>query len=143
MEFVDYNGNNVSDILNHYTIGSIFITTTNINPGTFIGGTWEAFGTGRTLVGVDTSQTEFNTVLKTGGEKTHKLTLDEMPSHTHRADRKYMAQVDISFGYGLNTGNYYIANMEVDDTLGKAAGGNKTHNNLQPFITVYFWKRTK
>ena len=69
MEFVDYNGNNVSDILNHYTIGSIFITTTNTNPGTFIGGTWEAFGTGKTLVGVDTSQTEFNTALKTGGER--------------------------------------------------------------------------
>lgn len=73
--FVDYNGKDVSDILNHYPVGSIFITTTNTNPGTFIGGTWESYGTGRTLVGVDTNDNDFNAANKMGGEKNQLMVM--------------------------------------------------------------------
>ena len=67
-----------------YPIGSIYIATSSTNPGTLFGhGTWAAFGTGRTLVGVDTAQTEFSTIEKTGGTKTHTLTTSQMPAHTH------------------------------------------------------------
>jgi len=67
-----------------YPIGSIYITVTNINPNTTFGvGTWQAFGTGRTLVGIDTNQGDFDTVGKTGGVKEHVLTAAEMPKHTH------------------------------------------------------------
>src|SRR5690606_38823591 len=73
---------NLIDVV--YPVGSIYISTVDTNPGTVFGvGTWVAFGTGRTIVGVDTDQTEFDTVEKTGGAKTHTLTTAEMPSHTH------------------------------------------------------------
>lgn len=63
------------DLYNVWPVGSIYISVNNTNPSTYFGGTWEAFGTGRCLVGVDTSQSEFNTVMKTGGEKNIPLLL--------------------------------------------------------------------
>ena len=76
-------------IFNHiYRIGYIIETTENENPGTIYGGTWEAYGQGRVLVGAGTG-TDANGNQKTfeagdvGGEYTHVLTSDEMPSHTH------------------------------------------------------------
>lgn len=139
----------------YYPVGSVFITVENTNPSKWFGGTWVSFGSGRTLVGVDISQTEFSTVQKTGGEKTHKLTVDESPSHTHA----YL----VSYVYTGNKG-YYEAN-ELTNPLPndgkitaapanawnnapnkysaiKETGGGKAHNNLQPYITVYFWRKT-
>lgn len=67
-----------------YPVGSVFMSTIATNPAVQLGvGTWAAWGTGRVPVGVDTSQTEFDTVGKTGGEKTHLLSENEMPRHTH------------------------------------------------------------
>lgn len=76
---------NVSDTILDlvYPVGSIYISTANVNPSTFIGGSWEAFGTGRTLVGVDPDDDSFSTSELTGGEKYHTLTLSEIPSHSH------------------------------------------------------------
>lgn len=59
-----------------YPVGSIYISVNNVNPSGFFGGSWTAFATGKTLVGVDTSQGEFNVVEKPGGHK-------ELQSHTH------------------------------------------------------------
>ena len=68
-----------------YYVGKLIFDTKNVNPATYLGfGTWQLWGSGRVPVGVDTSQTEFNTVEKTGGEKTHKLTVAELASHTHK-----------------------------------------------------------
>lgn len=53
-----------------YPVGSIYMSVNNTNPSTFIGGTWVAWGSGKVPVGVDTGQTEFNSVEKTGGAKT-------------------------------------------------------------------------
>ena len=66
-----------------YPVGAIYISINNTNPSTFIGGTWVAFGTGRTLVGVDTTQSEFSTVEKQGGSKTVTLTKEQLPTHNH------------------------------------------------------------
>ena len=66
-----------------YPVGSIYISVKSTNPSSFFGGTWTAFGTGRTLVGINTSDTNFDTVEKTGGAATHTLQVTEMPSHTH------------------------------------------------------------
>lgn len=67
--------------------GSIFLTAENINPGTFLGGTWVAWGSGRVPVGINTSDTNFNTPEKTGGASTHNHTVNShnhtTPSHRH------------------------------------------------------------
>ena len=92
---------------------------------------------GKVLAGLDSSQTEFNTIGKTGGEKTHNLTVDEMPSHKHdlRAPSSSIA------ASGGNIGNEFV----VSDTQGKslpkwtvATGGDQSHNNLQPYIVINY-----
>jgi len=133
------NLNEKSSFLDAYPVGSVYISTSNVNPST-IGGTWESFGTGRTLVGVDASQTEFATVEKTGGEKTHTLTIDEMPSHSHVFNNRQNAGVGNFFNappLTANSGTEHKSNSSIDPT-----GGDQPHNNLQPYITVYMWKRT-
>src|SRR5687768_14976223 len=67
-----------------WPVGSVFISVLATDPATLLGfGTWEAFAAGRVLVGIDPLQAEFDTLLETGGAKTHTLTTAEMPAHTH------------------------------------------------------------
>ena len=66
-----------------YPVGSIYMSTSPNNPTSFYGGTWERWGNGRVPVGVDTTQTEFDAVNKSGGTKTHTLTVAQTPSHSH------------------------------------------------------------
>jgi microcystin-dependent protein len=70
-----------------WPVGSIYLSASSeFDPNTHFGGTWEAFSAGRVLVGQDAGQAEFNTLEEVGGEKTHVLTTAEMPSHTHVQD---------------------------------------------------------
>lgn len=120
-------------------VGSIYINSSvSTNPSTLLGyGTWQAFGAGKVLVGFDAGQTEFDTAEETGGSKTHTLTIGEMPAHTH----------DVDTG-GQNSGNPkpQAVNNSMGGTVAPAAalstGGGGAHNNLQPYIVAYFWKRT-
>ncbi len=66
-----------------YPIGSIYISTKETSPSDFIGGTWERYGKGKTLIGLDESQTEFDTVNETGGQKNITLKVSQLPSHNH------------------------------------------------------------
>lgn len=123
-----------------YPVGSIYMSTNSTNPLMFLGGTWEAWGSGKVPVGVDSSDNDFSKVEKSGGEKTHKLTMDEMPSHI------YTFQTTPSSDMGDQP---YKILSSVDATgastvrVTNASGGEKPHNNLQPYITCYMWKRTK
>lgn len=139
----DYTGKNwtpwvVQGIDAFYPPGSIYQSTNPRNPSTFMGGVWERFGNGRVLVGVDETDADFNASNKQGGEKTHTLTIDEMPSHSHR---QYVS---------ANNGNDSIRRDWDSDGAGRAydqgmetgrTGGNQPHNNLQPYVTVYRWRR--
>jgi hypothetical protein len=121
-----------------YPVGSIYINATDsTNPSTLLGyGTWTAFGEGRVLVGLDSSDTDFDTAEETGGSKTHTLTVDEMPAHTH--------SYDDWAGTGTAGGSSSTDSRQttsVSKTSGSTGGGDP-HNNLQPYITVYMWKRT-
>lgn len=70
-----------------YPIGSVYISTLATNPNTLLGfGTWADFANGKVLVGYDSTQTEFDTLEETGGEKTHTLTTAELAIHTHIQD---------------------------------------------------------
>ena len=204
-----------------YPVGSIYMSKNNTNPGTLFGGTWVTWGNGRVPVGVNTSDSAFNTVEKTGGEKTHVLTIAEMPSHTHiqnahthSINHDHASATANSNGAHTHTfsgttsssgnhshtaggGGFYAFGGEWTDvgpaqgggyrtsfatintstsgahthtysgttsssgahthtvdlpsfsgTSGSTTatnqntGGDDAHNNLQPYITVYMWKRT-
>ena len=77
MPTVDDIGTSAIFLASH-RIGDLYFTTTPTNPSTVVGGTWAAWGGGRTPVGVNTADTDFKTVEKTGGEKTHVLTEAEI-----------------------------------------------------------------
>ena len=74
---------NIVDII--YPVGSIYLSVNSVNPSTLFGGTWEAWGSGKVPVGVDTSDTDFNTVEETGGVKSVTLTSAQsgVPAHSH------------------------------------------------------------
>lgn len=123
-----------------YPIGSVYISLTETNPGTYLKGTWEQFGQGRTLIGVGTGDDGTNTqefeVNTTGGEYKHKLVIDEIPSHYHG----YYSPIAQEVQPSSNTSTY--GNYNKDYKINSdSAGGDGYHNNVQPYITVYFWKR--
>ena len=139
---VQINGTDIFDKI--YPVGSIYINATNsTNPGTLLGfGTWIAFGAGRVPVGIDSSDTDFDVAEETGGAKTHTLTVSELPSHTHT----HTVQTGRSFS--SSTGSAPVVQGSDNTVLDSAAvttsstGGGSAHNNLQPYIVVYMWKRT-
>ena len=127
-----------------YPVGSIYTSISSTNPATLLGvGTWVAFGAGRTLVGFDSTQTEFDTVEETGGSKTHTLTESELPAHTHNTLSSYQNNVEVigSSTVTITEADRSGENGDVD-LVTSSTGSNSAHNNLQPYITVYFWKRT-
>ena len=124
-----------------YPVGSVYISTTLATATqvqNVLGGTWVAWGAGRVPVGFDSSQTEFNTVGKTGGEKTHKLTVAEMPSHKHEV---YRTGDGGGSWTGLAGSPDNIYKGWVSDVVSNTGGGG-SHNNLQPYVVCYMYKRT-
>lgn len=135
-----------------YPIGSIYMSISPTNPEETIGGAWVPWGQGKVPVGVDTSDSDFNSVEKTGGEKRHTLTVDEMPSHGHQSRAVRATWSDIerrdclsslcqsSNTQGVNQGwSNFTDNL--DESANQRTGGNQPHNNLQPYITCHMWKR--
>lgn len=144
-----------------YPVGSIYISTSDDDPRTMLfGGTWEVIATGRTLVGIDTSQTEFNAVEKTGGHKA-------LASHTHPFTASWDTRDTLSSGGSDQYRNSWSIDntsvsagpsgnwsghcqyqgsknrgtqITVNGTSGATGAGGS--GNLQPYITVYMWKRT-
>lgn len=129
-----------ADILNFaYPVGSIKITTTAENPSTTIGGTWERWGNGRMLIGVDENDTDIAVAEQIGGEKEHTLTTEEIPAHTHTATIPTDGEGLRARIQGNQTNALSVGTMDVETT---ETGGGMAHNNMPPYITCYFWKRT-
>ena len=154
-----------------YPVGSIYMSTVSTNPATLFGfGTWEAMPAGRVLLAQGKSSwgTTYNAG-STGGEATHQLTVGEMPSHNHNASTNNVNQngtigwlqagKDYSFSgvfatsskkQGANVGNGEstgVWNCVFDSSHSHTVainntGSNQTHNNMQPYLSVYIWKRT-
>lgn len=155
-----------------YPVGSIYMSVNATNPSTYFGGTWVAWGSGRVPVGINTSDTNFSTVEKTGGSATVTLTASQMPSHTHTFTGSSATTssngahthtlklnktawsgsggsrvVVDSTDYTALTNNKTSSNGAHTHTLtanGSNAntGGGGSHTNLQPYIVCYMWKRT-
>lgn len=88
---------------------------------------------GKIPVGKDTTQTEFDTLGETGGEKTHTLTTEEIPSHQHQLN---------GYTETPNQGSQYYLSVKGVDSYGSSntgnTGGGQPHNNLQPYITLNY-----
>ena len=130
-------------IANAYPVGSIYMNCSNAtNPGTLLGfGTWAAFGEGRVLIGIDSSDTDFDTAEETGGSKTHTLTEAQLPSHRHQ-----VGSHDSTAGFGGAAGNVEFV-QDAGTGIGNAVntsftGSGQAHTIVQPYIVVYMWKRT-
>lgn len=134
-----------------YPIGSIYITTDSNNPKDFLGGTWELFGQGKTLVGVKPEDTTYGVSGNEGGEYTHTLTNEEMPMHKHT---EYATVGNIAYNKPTSAqGNDTICSIEYTEYDNKNvsyeptvltgwSGEGQPHNNMPPYITVYMYKRT-
>ena len=133
---------NINEILNFinynlFPVGSYYETSdTSFDPNVTWGGTWVKDSKGRVTVALDDSDADFNTISKTGGEKTHTLTKQELP----KIDIKtYYATTSGGNGSGLvfgtstgNSDNALIKNVNY---------GDQPHNNVQPFVVVVRWHR--
>ena len=117
-----------------WPIGSIYTSVTSANPSTLFGGNWEAFDAGRVLIGLDSADTDFDAVEETGGAKTHTLTTAEMPSHTHT-----FTAFQTTSGSNNRTGGGALSASASSTTA--STGGGGAHNNVQPYIVVYMFKR--
>lgn len=110
-----------------YPIGSVYISLTDTNPGTYLKGTWEQFAQGRTLVGVgegsDGTNTQTFDINDTGGEYKHLLTKKELSF--------------IDYGALLQQNGSAIG----VHSHGPGESGSEKISLMQPYYTVYFWKR--
>jgi hypothetical protein len=139
-----------------HPVGSVYINATNnTNPGTLFGfGTWTAFGAGRVPVGFNAADPLFDTAEETGGSKdaivvshTHTATSTVTdPGHGHVYNSIAVfggAQTLAGGGTGIGgpqTTNSATTGITVA-TTNASAGSSGTNANLQPYITVYMWKR--
>lgn len=144
---VDANVNVVEILKKAYPVGSIYINASvSTNPATLLGfGTWSAFGAGRTLVGIDSGDTDFDTVEETGGAKTHTLTTAQMPSHSHIIDISGTAMTRATSNVSTG-GDFWPMGLApsgggTHSLSNRTEGSGGSHNNLQPYIVTYLWKR--
>jgi microcystin-dependent protein len=138
-----------------YPVGAVYISMTSTNPGTLFGGTWEQIqgrfllAVGANTVNTDNTYGSLNAnainrpVGEQGGEVTHTLSVNEMPSHAH----------PIRYGsVGSSSGDVYAsvrvpynqaqARVGEDEQGMQSVGGGQAHNNVPPYIAVYMWRRT-
>ena len=127
-----------------YPVGSIYTSIVSTSPGTHFGGTWVSFGQGRVMVGHDDAaepDTDFvapsgdGSSVLVGGAKTHTLSVGEIPSHTHGISNFEDPTGTGSSGSANGASSFSTVNTD-------ATGGGGAHNNLQPYVVVYMWKRT-
>ena len=117
---------NLLDIV--YPVGSIYQSMNATSPVDFIGGTWTQIKT--FLYGADTAN-------QTGGEATHRLTVDEMPAHGHSINLHYADNSGHNTGHTSYWGRYQSAQYGTS-----SAGSGQAHNNLPPYTTCFIWYRT-
>jgi len=120
-------------LLAAWPVGSIYTSVTSANPSTLFGGNWEAFGAGRVMVGLDSGDTDFDTVEETGGAKTHALSIAEMPAHSHTYT---LENTRGSGSPGAEDGDSSFSTPSTS-----TVGSGTAHNNVQPYIVVYMFKR--
>lgn len=150
-----------------YPIGAIYMSTVSTNPATlFKIGNWEALPAGRVLLAQGTSTWGVNySAGSTGGEDKHTLTVSESAPHNHTGNattsgstHTHALTMRASHGKSGNGGvprfgdgdvwsDYKTQNLSAAGEHSHAitinnSGGGQAHNNMQPYLSVYMWKRT-
>ena len=139
-----------------YPIGSVYISLTETNPGTYLKGIWEQFGQGRTLIGEGTGNDGSNTMNftagSTGGKYEHNHTYGiKLNEYYSSIANLNLRNSDGSWQEGVNDGrrNGYFnngcqeGNNEVNSQTFKIVANTSNSRTMYPYITVYFWKRVK
>jgi microcystin-dependent protein len=85
---------------------------------------------GKIPVGYNTSDTDFNTLGKSAGEKSHVLTINEMPSHTHG--------IPVNTGIGTQAVSATSSQTYTNTYTTQPTGGGVAHNNMQPYIVMNY-----
>lgn len=132
-------------------VGTVELRYDDTSPATLYGGTWLEFGQGRMLIG-KSGDTDFDTIGKTGGEKTHTLITAEIPpvpfkDRYHNENSVSLPGATKTIGSGglnNNLGSYATDGdnntfLYADATID---GGGGAHNNMPPFVTIRMWRRT-
>lgn len=133
-----------------YPVGAVYISVTDTDPATLFGGTWERIAQGRFIIGAGANKANTTNYWgsypagaenfpagEMGGETTHKLTVDEMPSHSHSIRFEWSNEKRWGIpqtGVDCNNG------VDFGATTG-SAGGDKAHNNMPPYLVCYMWAR--
>lgn len=141
-----------------HPIGSIYLSVSETNPSTLFGGKWEQIQDRFLLAAGSTYSAG-----ETGGEATHTLSVNEMPSHRHAPSTRDSAGSESGykrlFTTNLATGSASVKRATVgsggsnygmvattSSDINEAeyttyAGGSNAHNNMPPYLAVYVWKR--
>ena len=151
-----------SSPLDAYPIGAVYISTQPTDPASILGGRWKALNEGRVLIGANDAYPAGSK----GGEARVVLSVDQMPSHSHSGststsgqhlhniygtvnetdrrayvpsyidtEHKLLTTTGMNLGTTAYGGSHYHY-LDVSQT-----GGNKPHNNLPPYLSVYMWER--
>lgn len=131
--FLEELGNGVPALIDlFYPVGSYYETSnSSFDPNNAWGGTWEKEAEGLVHIGSGSTYS----LGSTGGEKTHTLTVAEMPSHNHDLPRV------MGFVNSTGGGNGTYGSVNTWTTVGNRGGGG-AHNNMQPYVVVNRWHRT-
>lgn len=117
-----------------YQIGEFYLSSSSTSPAILFGGTWEQIKDKFLLAAGD-----MFTAGSIGGEATHTLTIDEMPSHNHELYGALTAKQEQIANSGNNwaqTTTAWSKNNYIKNT-----GGGEAHNNMPPYLTIYIWRR--
>lgn len=135
-------------------IGSIIWNSDNVSPAEYWGGIWERFAKGQVVVGVDENDSDFVGATsslnedgtygyddKSGGEKEHTLIISEMPSHKHTINNPSVPTGENQVVVPSLAGTAIYGTIGYSWNPTAKTGGDEAHNNLQPYVTAYAWRR--
>ena len=129
--------------VNPYPVGIIYISyTQSQNPSALFGGTWTQITSG--FLYASTTADDVTSPPSGQGEETHKLSINEMPSHTHTLNtlKQHKSNSATLSSKHRSTWSNSKDAVEWENQMIANTGGGQAHNNMPPYIKVYMWKRT-
>lgn len=121
-----------------YPINTIVIKNDNNDYSNWLNFKWNKISQGKVLVGIEESDSDFDSIGKTGGEKKHTMTINELVEHTHVTEfQGNYGQADSFYGVASNTG------IDGENVRTKTTGGSQPFNIMQPYQVVAYWVRVE